>query len=72
MMRATSSNGSFLAPWPGEGAGFLRILRTLRASIIPIVTIPVSLVGAFALMALAVIIRFKSYVTGKFDDTGAN
>jgi multidrug efflux pump len=28
-------------------------LRTLRASIIPIVTIPVSLVGAFALMALA-------------------
>jgi len=28
-------------------------LRTLRASIIPIVTIPVSLVGSFALMALA-------------------
>ncbi|HYW57814.1 MAG TPA: efflux RND transporter permease subunit [Polaromonas sp.] len=28
-------------------------LRTLRASIIPIVTIPVSLVGTFALMALA-------------------
>ncbi|MFM8609703.1 MAG: efflux RND transporter permease subunit [Burkholderiaceae bacterium] len=28
-------------------------LRTLRASIIPIVTIPVSLVGAFALMGLA-------------------
>jgi multidrug efflux pump len=28
-------------------------LRTLRASIIPIVTIPVSLIGAFALMALA-------------------
>lgn len=28
-------------------------LRTLRASIIPIVTIPVSLVGAFALMAVA-------------------
>ncbi|QBK05833.1 AcrB/AcrD/AcrF family protein [Hylemonella gracilis] len=28
-------------------------LRTLRASIIPIITIPVSLVGAFALMALA-------------------
>jgi len=28
-------------------------LRTFRASIIPIVTIPVSLVGAFALMALA-------------------
>jgi multidrug efflux pump len=28
-------------------------LRTLRASIIPLVTIPVSLVGAFALMALA-------------------
>jgi multidrug efflux pump len=28
-------------------------LRTLRASIIPLVTIPVSLIGAFALMALA-------------------
>ncbi|MFO6419777.1 efflux RND transporter permease subunit [Hylemonella sp. W303a] len=28
-------------------------LRTLRASIIPIITIPVSLVGAFALMAVA-------------------
>ena len=28
-------------------------LRTVRASIIPIVTIPVSLIGAFALMALA-------------------
>ena len=28
-------------------------LRTLRASIIPIITIPVSLVGSFALMALA-------------------
>jgi multidrug efflux pump len=28
-------------------------LRTLRASIIPLVTIPVSLVGAFALIALA-------------------
>ncbi|MEI2813342.1 MAG: efflux RND transporter permease subunit [Burkholderiaceae bacterium] len=28
-------------------------LRTLRASIIPIVTIPVSLIGAFAMMALA-------------------
>ena len=28
-------------------------LRTLRASIIPIITIPVSLVGTFALMALA-------------------
>ena len=28
-------------------------LRTLRASIIPIVTIPVSLIGSFALMALA-------------------
>ena len=29
------------------------LLRTLRASIIPLVTIPVSLIGAFALMALA-------------------
>ena len=28
-------------------------LRTLRASVIPLVTIPVSLIGAFALMALA-------------------
>jgi multidrug efflux pump len=28
-------------------------LRTLRASIIPIITIPVSLIGAFAMMALA-------------------
>ena len=28
-------------------------LRTLRASIIPIITIPVSLVGSFALMSLA-------------------
>jgi len=28
-------------------------LRTLRASIIPLITIPVSLIGAFALMALA-------------------
>jgi multidrug efflux pump len=28
-------------------------LRTFRASIIPIVTIPVSLIGTFALMALA-------------------
>jgi multidrug efflux pump len=28
-------------------------LRTLRASIIPLVTIPVSLIGSFALMALA-------------------
>ena len=28
-------------------------LRTLRASIIPIITIPVSLIGTFALMALA-------------------
>src|SRR4029453_4919157 len=28
-------------------------LRTLRASIIPLVTIPVSLIGAFALMAAA-------------------
>lgn len=28
-------------------------LRTIRASIIPIITIPVSLIGAFALMALA-------------------
>jgi multidrug efflux pump len=31
----------------------LVFLRTLRAAIIPLVTIPVSLVGAFALMALA-------------------
>ena len=29
------------------------LLRTLRASIIPLLTIPVSLIGAFALMALA-------------------
>ncbi len=31
----------------------LLFLRTLRASIIPLLTIPVSLIGAFALMALA-------------------
>jgi multidrug efflux pump len=31
----------------------LVFLRTLRASVIPLLTIPVSLIGAFGLMALA-------------------
>ena len=39
-------------------------LRTLRASIIPIITIPVSLVGSFALMALAGLFHQHAHLAG--------
>ena len=46
--------------------------NTSMAAEVPLYIPQAALLVGFSLMTLAVIVRFRAYVTGKFDDTGAN